>query len=332
MQDFNNNSNNEESQYTSYSKSNYSHKTSETNYSNESYVKSRLPFASHVLIPDPKGELSPHAYSVIRREKRIRFFSLILWSLIFVASLLAILGVVLATKVDINLGVGNIDKAKQTVKANPVGWYILFGISGFISFILMVRNIFDVTSWKNTEKEIRNNFSSGDQAASIMFHKTYRNIVMKNVRTLWGLIFFVTFFGIYLLTTFLLYYYFVVQEGNKIEIYWELLNLNISGDLGKALENLYNGKTLLVIILGAILVAAAIGLYVFVWIIDKKRLNDLTRYLGPNAHDIIEKVQHSKEQKNKFWLKAYIISVLAFIFLPIVLVAWALWRGIIRRK
>lgn len=268
---------------------------------------------------DPKGQLPPSTFRIIKKEKNIRIISIVFWLVVFLSSLLVIL----------------LTKFIPTLKQySAAGIFILFGILLFISFILLVKNSIDYTSWSRVVKNLRESFSNGDASANVLFHKTYRNLIIKNVRLMWLVIFFETYYGLFTLITFLLYRYFIADEAGsgKIIVGSPESQLYFTFDVRQFLMSFYNGSPFLFLVFSIIALLSAIGIYTFVWMYDRKRQNDLINYIGESAHEIFEKVNLSKEKENKMWLKIYIFTFCILVILPLFLLILFIWKNIIRRK
>ncbi|QZE12188.1 MSC_0882 family membrane protein [Mycoplasma sp. Ms02] len=281
---------------------------------NERKVTDLMMQQNRILYRDPQGQLPAVAHAVVRKEKTIRKLSLLFSVITLFAGFLGILISIL------------------TSPTFPVGWVILFGIILIYSIVSLIKNFFDLASWNRTTKSIRDSYSEGNDAARLMFHRFYRQLIMKHVRMAWGLLFIVTFFGAFLLITWLLYYSFVLKEKHTFEIRLDSLDTSLNINFEKILGAIYNNNTGLMLILSAISLTGLILGYILLFAYDKKRMLDFTSLLGEKSHEIYESVQKSKEKKNKFYFKIYLLTVFAVFFLPLLLILLLVWKKIVRRK
>ncbi|MBN4083608.1 hypothetical protein JXZ92_02080 [Mycoplasma sp. CSL10137] len=273
------------------------------------------------LFVDPQKQLNPSTYSIIKKEKRIRYLSFTLWGVLFLLSLAAI-------------GVNYfLNTAKDPHRG--IGWYVLIAFVLLISFSVSVRSLIKISGWKNVEKNYRSNYSNGDAASSTMFADLYKALTLKSLRLTWIFVFFTTYFLIFNLAIITLYFGIeevtIGQPFNESETNGSL-NLHIYLNLVKNLDSTFGNTTTLLAIDGGVFVGI-FALYLFITLYDKKRIQDVKAQFGTaeSAIAVMKLVEERKASENKAWFRTYIIIFILVVLLPLVLIIYLSYRGIIRR-
>ncbi|WP_406617235.1 MSC_0882 family membrane protein [Mycoplasmopsis adleri] len=263
---------------------------------------------------DPKHQFSPRIYRVIRSEKMLK---ITLMTLFFSIALFSIIAFVLAFF--------KIAPFKSETSAPLYGYLVLFGTVAFISIAVGIKNAIENVQWSHTVQRYRDAISAGDYTSSTTFHIVYRKIILKDINLLWILIFILTYLGLFTLIIFGLY-----KSGS-----WEAGNPNgsfhINLDWRQILDKGF-GNTQLFCLISVIIMASLIAGYIIIKLFDKKRLADISDFLGERSVEIQEQIEKDKKDRNKMWLRIYLVVVILTILLPLALVLVAIWRGFLRRK
>ncbi|VEU75814.1 Uncharacterised protein [Mycoplasmopsis maculosa] len=264
---------------------------------------------------DPKNQIPNHLYKVIKLEKNIKSFNIALSFSLFITSIILLA-----------LAILKITPFSVEEESGPLyGYIIAFSASAFISIAITIKNTIELTQWNSTINKYRESLNNNDKTSSNNFHITYRKIALKDINLLWLLIFTITYVGLVALIIFGLYKSGAWTIGNENSV----VKLNI--DWKELLDNAF-GNTQLFCILLASSLGLAVVLYILIILFDKKRLADIVDYLGDNSSEIYEKIETAKKERNKAWMKAYFIIVCLTILLPLALILYAAYRGIIKRK
>ncbi|UUM19017.1 MSC_0882 family membrane protein [Mycoplasma sp. 1018B] len=260
---------------------------------------------------DPDKILSSSTYKVVKIEQRLKLF-LTLFSLLFfiISSILFIL---------IYLEVGWIFNQKYD------GYLVLLGFIMFFSLVFCLKNFIEKIKWDKTIKNMKNSTRNGDYSYDHIFYITYKKIILKNVNLLWISIFIITYLGIFTLILYGIYTSGVWEIGKDSEVF----NLKIDWKL--ILDNAFGNTINLCIINCAILIAVVV-FYTIISLIDKKRLSDIEVNFSEKATELINATSKEKNDRNKLWVKIYIVCVLLTILLPILVVLILFWKKVIRRK
>ncbi|WP_036453027.1 MSC_0882 family membrane protein [Mycoplasma buteonis] len=273
---------------------------------------------------DPKKQINPSAFTTIKKEKTIKLISALMWMTFFVAALVA-LGIVLS----VTLKKSN--PTEELKKINSVGYFILIGLAMVVTLPMTVLNFIKLSAWRRTEQNYRHNYTTGDASAGTMFADVYKSVTLKGLRITWIFLFFLTYFGIFLIIVTALYYKGDTILGTKpsdgnasnfyIEIKWQ-----------EVLNNAFAGKTEQFLIISLIFILIISAVYAFVMLYDKKRTYDLKGYLGNDAAAVINAVAEAKRSENKAWLRMYIIVFILVVLLPLAVFIYLVYNRIIRRK
>ncbi|KUH47385.1 MSC_0882 family membrane protein [Mycoplasmopsis meleagridis] len=261
---------------------------------------------------DPNGILNPSTMKVIKKEKFLHTLLLsFAFTILIIASILMIL-------ICLQIGVFS--------ETNYVGYKILLGFIIFLSFTFGTKNLIQKIAWKKTQINLRENARGGNYIGNeVIFEKTYRSIVLKNVNLLWTNIFLITYVGIFALIIYGLYSSGTWILGKENSAFFLSINwVNI-------LDNAF-GNTILVCSLCGISLAGCVIFYTVIALYDKKRINDLDNILGERAIEISSKINTDKRNLNKMWMKIYFVCVLLTILLPIILLVIMFWKKIIKIK
>ncbi|EGV00081.1 hypothetical protein MCSF7_01436 [Mycoplasmopsis columbina SF7] len=254
---------------------------------------------------DPKNQISPRVYKVIRQEKVIKIINMsISFSLMLIAIILFILTY---TQVGI-----------FTAKLY-VGYLIIFGAIAFFTMVFGIKNAIENKKWSNTVQKYREALNIGDYNTSNTFHIAYRKIVLKDVNLTWLVIFTITYVGLFSLIIYGLYSskeWVIDKENFKLKLEW-----------AKWLDNTF-GNTILLCILCGISLATLVATYISILLFDKKRLSDIDDFLGEKSIEILKNINDDKKARNKAWLKSYLIIVTLTILVPIAIILFILWRVI----
>ncbi|MBU4690624.1 hypothetical protein KQ874_02890 [Mycoplasma sp. ES3157-GEN-MYC] len=261
------------------------------------------------IVRDPKNQISPRPFRVIRTEKNIKTINMTICFTIMTA---AIIFFVLAY-----LKVGPFVESYW-------GYLIAFGVTAAIFLALGIKNLIENIQWSNTVKRYREALELGDKTSSNTFHLAYRRIVLKGVDLTWCLIFVLTYLG--LITAIV---YGIYSKGMTEINYEPTFKLKLNWK--EILDNGF-GNTPLFCLISTIVMALLIGFYVAMRLIDKKRLADLSDFLGERSVDIHEQIENSRRDRNKLWMRAYLVIVFLTILLPLALLTVAIWRMIVKRK
>ncbi|WP_041594058.1 MSC_0882 family membrane protein [Mycoplasma crocodyli] len=270
---------------------------------------------------DTNEEINPKVYRIIRKERRLKKINSIIWFTFLVLIALATTALLLTHLNIINsaqFGLTTIEKEK----INYIGYYILFSILAITSIYFSIKNAIEFNSWKTIIKKLRNAYSINDATANFKFYDMYKKLILKGIKTTWIFIFILTFYGYFALLIFAFKYVKVNTESELITIKFnmELLLEKAFGDI--KIFSIINVISLLIIAF----------LYVIIILIDKKRINDFQYFLGTKTIDIAEAITIQKQNLNKAFLKAYLVSVGIFIVLPIFLLLLSIYRKLKRRK
>ncbi|WP_027120677.1 MSC_0882 family membrane protein [Mycoplasmopsis lipofaciens] len=260
------------------------------------------------LYRDSKNQISPRVYKVVRAE---RFLKTLLSSISFFIMLTSI---IMFTLVYTKIGI--FEKGYN-------GYLVLFAILAFISFSFGLKNLIENIQWSHTIQKYRDAVSSGDYTSSSTFHLAYKKIVLKDVNLTWLLIFVLTYLG--LLTSII--YGLYLSDTWKYES--EYLKINFTW--AKWMDSSF-GSTTWFCIISVIIMSALIVSYVLIRLFDKKRLSDISDFLGEKSVEIHEQIEKARKDRNKLWLRIYLVIVALTIFLPLALILVALYRAFLKRK
>nr|WP_029609012.1 hypothetical protein [Mycoplasma simbae] len=265
------------------------------------------------IVRDPKNQISPRVYRVIRTEKNIKLFNLSFSYLIMLAA------IILFTLAYLQIGV---------FEQRQLGYLIGFGVAGFIFFALGTKNLIENIQWSHTIQRYREAIQAGDYTSSNTFHLAYRQIILKGVNLTWILIFVLTYLGLFTIIVYGLYsaknlgYSSAEVDGSFIKF-----NINWEAILDKGFKNTNVFCLICLAIMGAL-----IAFYIIMRLIDKKRLADLDDFLGERSVEIHEQINKAKKDRNKAWMIAYFVIVALTILLPLAIILVGVWRGIKKRK
>ncbi len=266
---------------------------------------------------DPKNQLSPRVYKVIRAEKVLKLTLAFIWLSIMLLSIVAF------TIIYTNL-------FPKILSRQNVGYLVMFGITGLISFFACIKNLIENSTWNHTIQRYRDAVQAGDYVSSNAFHLAYRRIVLKGVNLTWILVFVLTYYGLFSLIVYGLYvsgaWTFGLDENGKV-ISFVAINLNWKEWLERAFGNVNLFTIINFTIMGSLIAA-----FITMKLIDKKRLADLDDFLGEKSVELHNQIEASKKDRNKMWFRIYIVVVILTILLPLALILIAFWKGILRRK
>lgn len=267
---------------------------------------------------DPKNQLSPRVYKVIRAEKTLKLTLAIIWLFLMLMSIISF------TVVYTNL------LPKFFTREN-VGYLVLFGLVAIVSFFACIKNLIENSTWNHTIQRYRDAVQVGDYTSSNTFHLAYRRIVLKGVNLTWMLVFVLTYYGLFTLIVYGLFvsgtWTFGIDKDTKIMSSVIAINLDWRTWLTKAFGNVNWFTIINVLIMGSLIAA-----FVTMKLIDKKRLADLDDFLGEKSVELHNQIDTSKKDRNKMWMRIYLVVVILTILLPLALILIALWKGILRRK
>ncbi|WP_029513408.1 MSC_0882 family membrane protein [Mycoplasmopsis primatum] len=263
---------------------------------------------------DPKHQFSPRIYKVIRSEKLLKITIMVIS---FSITLLSILAFILAWY---KVAPFNSDQDSPLI-----GYLVLFGITGFLSLAVGIKNAIENVQWTHTIQRYRDAISAGDYTSSTTFHIVYRKIILKDINLLWILIFILTYLGLFTLIVFGLHKSGPWEAGSKEGSVY--LNLDWPKWLDASFKN-----TPLFCLINVIIMASLIAGYIIIKLFDKKRLIDIGDFLGERSVEIQEQIEQAKKDRNKMWLRIYLVVVVLTILLPLALLLVAIWKGLIRRK
>ncbi|UUD34782.1 hypothetical protein NPA07_03090 [Mycoplasmopsis caviae] len=259
---------------------------------------------------DPKNQISPRVYRVIRAEQMLKIL------ILSISFLIMTISVIMFTLVYAKVGIFNQEK-------RLIGYLILFGTVAFLSMSIGFKNLIENIQWSHTIQRYRDAVSNGDYTSSSTFHIAYRKIVLKDVNLTWMLVFVLTYLGI---ITAIVYGLYMWKRW-----YYESDTLKINFEWAKWLDQGF-GNTILFCIISVIIMASSVAAYIIIRLFDKKRLADICDFLGERSVEIHEQVEKSRRERNKMWLRVYLVIVTLTILLPIALALVALWRLIVRRR
>ncbi|QSF13749.1 MSC_0882 family membrane protein [Mycoplasma sp. Mirounga ES2805-ORL] len=262
---------------------------------------------------DPKNQISPRAYKVVRSEKILKLtLMLIHYIIMFLA-----IGMFLITYAP------KITSYKILFDKVYNGYLFLFATVAFIAFCFGTKNLIEKAQWAKTIQRYRDAISIGDYASSNTFHNAYRKIVLKDVNLTWGLIFILTYQGI---ITAIIY-------GLYVSGSWDLTTkvLEIHFNWPAWLDGSFKNTVAFCIISGSIMIGLIIAFSVII-LFDKKRLGDIDEFFGEKSIEIHDQIEKAKKERNKMWLRIYVVLVVLTILLPIAIFLVALWRSIRKKK
>ncbi|WP_406615061.1 MSC_0882 family membrane protein [Mycoplasmopsis hyopharyngis] len=266
---------------------------------------------------DPKNQLSPRVYKVIRAEKTLKLTLAIIWLFLMLVSIISF------TVVYTNI-------LPMLFTRENVGYLVLFGLVAIVSFFACIKNLIENSTWNHTIQRYRDAVQVGDYTSSNTFHLAYRRIVLKGVNLTWMLVFVLTYYGLFTLIVYGLFvsgtWTFGIDKETKI-VSVIAINLDWKSWLTKAFGNVNWFTIINVLIMGSLIAA-----FVTMKLIDKKRLADLDDFLGEKSVELHNQIETSKKDRNKMWMKIYLVVVILTILLPLALILIAIWKGILRRK
>lgn len=268
---------------------------------------------------DPKKQLNPATYTVIKKEKRMRIFSSIFWGSIFFFSIIGILFNVFFHLESENKG---------------IGFYILLSIPTIISFGFMTKSLIRVSGWKKAEASYRVSYSAGDSVSSSMFAEIYQSLVLKKLRMTWALIFFLTYFGLFNIIILALKDQ-VIEVGtnfNNAEV-TNGFNIHFLIDFKKRFEITFGNVNVLLIV-NAIVILSFVAIYILILLYDKKRIQDILMNLGSTENQTAVKnaVELKRKSENKAWIRTYIVIFVLVVLIPFVLILFLIYKKFIRKK
>lgn len=280
----------------------------------ESQKDLRINTSNQRVIQDPKHQFSPRIYKVIRSEKRLK---ITLLSISFSLMLISVIGFIFAYL--------KFFPFKSDTDKPLYGYLVLFGISAFVFFVSGCKNTIENVQWSHTVQRYRDSISSGDYTSYTTFHIVYRRITLKDINLLWILIFVLTYLGLFTLIIFGLYKSGTWEAGKvdgpiRINLEWRVW-----------LDNSF-GNTIFFCIINTSVMAGLIVFYVVIKLFDKKRLADISEFLGDKSVEIYDQIEKAKKDRNKMWLRIYVVVVVLTILLPIALILVAIYKGVLRRK
>ncbi|VEU58646.1 MSC_0882 family membrane protein [Mycoplasmopsis gallinacea] len=268
--------------------------------------------ANTTVYKDPKGQLSPAAFAVIKKESRIRIYSIIFWAILFLGAAVGLLlNYLLNTRKDPNSG---------------ILLYVAFAALGFFTFWFFVKNIIKLKSWKNVERNYRESYNIGDSSSSTTFAEAYRTLNLKSLRLKWFYGFYVTYMGLFILIVALL-------KNQVWQIDPQYSWLTIKGELNfpKLFEIWFGNTNALLIILG-IVSAAITALFVLALLYDKKRIVEIQSFLGDKSIDVVNAVNNDLKSENKAWRRLYIIVFILLVLLPLAIIIYLIYRKVLSRR
>ncbi|QNM93664.1 hypothetical protein H9M94_00080 [Mycoplasma sp. Pen4] len=269
---------------------------------------------------DSNEILSRPLANTLKREKRIVWFAFWFWFGIFIAAWIGVL---------MNYFLNTIPGQKESNPTQGLAWYIMFALIILISFALFIKATFKISAIKKTLVACRESTQSGDIfAANTTITDIFRATTMKKMRLSWIFAFVITYFGLFNLIILM----FLNIYGGIWEIHSNSASFkyDITINWWAIFDNAFgNVKTLLWVDLGVAF--GIITLFVFTNLYDTKRIMDLKKYLGQDANTIITTVNSDKSSENKAWFKVYIIVFVLVVLMPLALLLFLLWRGIIRK-
>ncbi|MBZ4195524.1 MSC_0882 family membrane protein [Mycoplasma tauri] len=262
---------------------------------------------------DPKRQFSPRIYKVIRSEKILKISLMMISFIIMISSIVAFFLVYFKVP-------------PFNTSGKPLtGYLILFGILIFFSFVSGLKNSIENLRWTHTIQRYRDAISTGDYTSSATFHIVYKKIILKDINLLWMLIFIITYQGLFTLIIFGFYKSGAWVAGSKNGAFY--INLDWPTWLDLSFKN-----TEFFCLISLIIMVSLVVSYIFIKIFDSKRLNDISDFLGERSVEVQDQIDKAKKDRNKMWLRIYLVVVVLTIFLPLALLLVAMWRGIIRRK
>ncbi|WBP84036.1 MSC_0882 family membrane protein [Mycoplasmopsis edwardii] len=273
------------------------------------------------LYTDPQKQLNPQTYTIIRKERNVRVISAIFWGLIVLGSIIGMLTNFLWYFIN--------EKSNGIVT-----YYILLAFPLLISFMFMTKSLIKVSGWSKVRNNFRTNYLQADASSSSMFVDIYQALVLKGLRLTWGLVFFLTYFGLFN----------IIILALKDQI-WEIgsnfdgnttsngFNVHFLIDFSKWFKTAFGNVNLLLII-DLCVILGVIALYVLVILYDKKRIQDIQANFGTGENAIAVKklVEERRRAENKAWIKTYIIIFVIVVLIPLVLILFLIYKKFIRRK
>ncbi|TPR53528.1 MSC_0882 family membrane protein [Metamycoplasma neophronis] len=249
--------------------------------------------------------------SIFRKEVVSKTFAMLFWLIFVIASIAG----AIATYFLIT--------AKEDSKSNGAGYYTLCGIIFLFSLILFIVYAVKLTALKMASRSLRTNIDTVD--ANIGFHlfELYRSLVLKKLRIIWIYAFFLTYYGIFNLIVFGL---------SKAGIWsYSKQGVDFQINFPELLKKAFGNVNILLII-GASIICGITLLFIIIQIHLMRRINEVKYNLGGNVLQLTEIVKNDRKNENKNWLISYWI-IFAIVFLvPLLLIGYLIWKGVIRKK
>ncbi|WP_406614044.1 MSC_0882 family membrane protein [Mycoplasma corogypsi] len=278
------------------------------------------------IYQDPKNQLDPNLYTVIKREKRIKTISIIFWALLIVG---CVIGAFLNWYLNVDFNFYELTKAnfsqsvKQTKGLANYAWITILFI---ISIAFMIKNAIKLSSLKKNEQLIRQSRDKHDSTLPEL-RDAYRTLVLKGLRISWLYGFFMTYGGLILIIIAALY---SQQKPWVVESQSPGFKFTFDLDFKPILENAFGNMTIFFSAYGSTIAGLSL-LYVFVLFYDKKRIADIKTQIR-NDVAFIDGTDALRIKENKAWRRTFIIIFVLVVLLPLALVLYLTYRGILKRK
>lgn len=243
-----------------------------------------------------EDEIIPNGiFHVFQSQKRIYVFLIILMLIILLSSLSII--AVFAFDVLKQLGLWNVEIRW--------GYYILPSIVAIISFVKLTFSILEKSALKKSEIVYRINLQRGERHTPGFIVTMYKNLILKQISHNWFTIF-ILFYGSLFTLVFWALKDQVWSIGN-----WEMI------DWSELIRASFPDPQWMTYVFIAILVFIVLFHVAFL-IYRKKRIMDIEAFFG---HEIIssESIEKAKSQRNKTFFRLFIISILAFLVIPVLI-------------
>lgn len=249
---------------------------------------------SHKKTLDPEGIIPNHIYKLLNGEKNFKRVNLIIFSLIFLFSLIACFLFAFAKNL-----FNNLIKDENVTKI-PWGWYVLPAILIAISIPYFFLNLNDFIFVKKTFYYYREKIKRNDFSVPTYIKNLYLKLIKRQARRTWLVVALIFYLGVFTL----------IFWGIKDQK-WGLL------DFQKWIYNSFANPNVLVYSICGIMLTIIL-VFIIATIYRKKKITDIQVYFGD---EVMSYEEFNKEKTNayKFWAKIFFLSVLILLVIPIII-------------
>ncbi|ENY68884.1 Hypothetical protein, predicted transmembrane protein [Metamycoplasma auris 15026] len=244
---------------------------------------------------DPERVIPNEIYKLFSSEKIQKKINLILFSVVFLFSVIACL--IFAFAKDLFIKLKLVD---ESIKAIPWGWYVIPTILIIISFTYFSLNLIEFISIKKSIIFYRVELRKGNQKAPQYIEKLYLRLLKKQVRRTWLAVAFLFYVGVFTL------------------IFWALKDQKWGKlDFKKWIHNSFSNPNILVYTLCGIMLLVLM-LFIIGTIYRKKKISDIQVFFGSEIMDYKDYAE-IKTKTHKFWAKVFFLSVLIILIIPAII-------------